>query len=152
MAAKPVTTITVTHAVSGNNAQHAVVSSGPVDDDWQLISAASGSSLPSTSSHQASSRPTQHQAPHHQQIPPSRAQPQSPMKGSGDAQGFPELASLSNEALAALLVDETKYNSLVDSIMARSSVAQVGCLLQQQRIVADSAAFSITLLCALRLL
>ncbi|KAL3159778.1 hypothetical protein ABBQ38_010185 [Trebouxia sp. C0009 RCD-2024] len=47
------------------------------------------------------------------------------MKGSGDAQGFPELAGLSNEALAGLLVDETKYNSLVDSIMARSSVAQV---------------------------
>lgn len=62
------------------------------------------------------------------------------MKGSGDAQGFPELAGLSNEALAALLVDETKYNSLVDSIMASLSVAQVGLLPFSSNRGANSAA------------
>lgn len=97
-----------------------------MDDDWQLVSAASGSSIPSTSSHQAEPRPTQPHSSHHQQIPPFKSLHQSPVKGSGEAQSFPELASLSNEALAALLVDDTKYGSLVGSIMARSSVAQVG--------------------------
>ena len=111
------------------------MSPDPVDDDWQLISAPSGSSIPSSSSRQAGSRPTQQQAPHHQQTPTSStmsSQHQSPVKGSGDVQNFPELASLSNEELAALLVDDTKYGSLVDNIMAKSSVAQVwplSCLL-----------------------
>ena len=53
------------------------------------------------------------------------SQHQSPVKGPGDVQNFPELDRLSNEELAALLVDNTKYGGLVDIIMARSSVAQV---------------------------
>lgn len=104
-----------------------MVIAGRVDDDWQLVSAASGSSIPSTSSHQAGSRSTQQQGPHRQQpsVCDSVSQHQSPVKGSSGVQNFPELDRLSNEELAALLVDDTKYGSLVDSIMARSSVAQV---------------------------
>lgn len=115
------------YMLSSNRAHLAIVTAGRVDDDWQLVSAASGSSMHSTSSHQAGSRPTQQQGPHHQQAPAysSVSHHQSPVKGSGDVQDFPELARLSNEELAALLVDDTKYDSLVDGIMARSSVAQV---------------------------
>ena len=108
--------------------QHlAMVPAGRVDDDWQLVSAASGSSMHSTSSHQAGSRQTQQQGPQHQQAQTysSVSQHQSPVKGSDDVQNFPELARLSNEELAAFLVDNTKYDSLVESIMARSHVAQV---------------------------
>lgn len=113
--------------LSSNRAHLAMVPAGRIDDDWQLVSAASGSSMHSTSSHQAGSRPTQQQGPQHQQAQTytSVSQHQSPGKGSGDVQNFPELARLSNEELAALLVDDTKYDSLVDGIMARSSVAPV---------------------------
>ena len=115
------------HTLSCNHAHHSTVSAGRVDDDWQLVSAASGSSIPSTSSHQAGSRPTQQHGPHHQQTSVSNcvSQHQSPVKGSCDVQSFPDLDRLSNEELAALLVDDTKYGNLIDSIMARSSVAQV---------------------------
>ena len=113
--------------MSGNRAHHFMAIAGRVEDDWQLVTAASGSSIPSTSSHQAGPRSTQQQGPHHQQTSASSSvsQHQSPVKGPGDVQNFPELDRLSNEELAALLVDDTKYGSLVDSIMARSSVAQV---------------------------
>ena len=103
---------------------------GPTDDDWQLISAASGSSIPSSSSHQGGPRSGQHPPPHHQQgsraASPQQRQHQSPVKGQGESQEFPELVGLSNEELAALLVDDTKFGNLVDCIMARSSVSQVG--------------------------
>lgn len=110
-----------------NRAHLAMLTAGRMDDDWQLVSAASGSSMHSTASHQAGLRPTQQQGPHHQQPPAynSASQHQSPVKGSDDVQNFPELARLSNEEMAVLLVDDTKYDSLVDSIMARSNVAQV---------------------------
>ena len=115
------------HTLFSDHAHHFMVIAGRVDDEWQLVSAASGSSIPSTSSHQAGSRPTQQQGPHRQQPPASSSvsQHQSPVKGSGNVQNFPELDRLSNEELAALLLDDIKYDSLVDSIMSRSSVAQV---------------------------
>ena len=101
-----------------------IVVSGPVEDDWQLISAASGSNIPSTSLHQGAARTPQHQQ-NSRSASPQHHQHHSPVKGPCEAQDFPELASLSNEELAALLVDDTKYSSLVDSIMTRSSVSQV---------------------------
>ncbi len=62
-------------------------------------------------------------------------------------QEFPEIANLSNEELAALLVDDTKYRSLVSSIMARSSAAQVS---QCPMHVAAAAAVVVVVVACLR--
>ncbi|DBA73104.1 TPA: hypothetical protein ACH3X2_010043 [Trebouxia sp. C0005] len=103
--------------------------SSPPDDDWQLISAASGSSNPS-SLQQRDSQSAQQQPPHTQQRPTSRSaspakQQQQTGTATNSAHDFAELASLSNEELAALLLDDAKYRSLVSRILSRSSATQV---------------------------
>lgn len=99
----------------------------PADDDWQLIGAASGSSNPPTS-YQTDSQSSQQrsQQPHPStSASPSKQQHQASGHAAPQAQDFPELAHLTNEELAALLMNDTKYKTLVSSIMAGSSVAQV---------------------------
>lgn len=104
---------------------------GPQDEDWQLVSAASGSSTPSNTPdpHSAQQQRTQHsqQHPSSRSASPAKGQHQSPGLQTSSMQDFPELEGISNAELAGLLVDETKYRKLVASIMAKSSVAQVCC-------------------------
>ena len=106
------------------------ISAGPPDDDWQLISAASGSSNPS-GLHQRDSQLAQQgaqQSPTPRSASPAKRQQQAAPTSTNSIQDFPELATSSNEELAALLLDDSKYRSLVSSIMARSSAAQVSYL------------------------
>lgn len=104
--------------------------SSPADDDWQLVSAASGPSIPSTSAasdlHSSQQRNQHnHRSPNSRSASPVKGQHQSSGLQTSNMQDFPELASFSNEELAALLVNDTKYRELVGKIMAKSSVAQI---------------------------
>lgn len=92
------------------------------DDDWQLVSAASGSSMtPSLHHRDYNQRQQDLQSP----SPSGQTQPSPSSSQAGQAQDFPELNAFSNEELVALLSDPDKYGRLVDKLMAKSHVAQV---------------------------
>lgn len=93
------------------------------DDDWQLVSAASSSSMTPNLHHR--DHTSQRQQDSQSASPSGQQQPSPGNSKAGQAQDFPELNNFSNEELVALLSDPSKYRKLVDSVMAKSHVAQV---------------------------
>ena len=92
------------------------------DDDWQLVSAASSSSMTPKPQHRDHSSQRQQDS---QAASPSGQHQTSPTSKAGQAQDFPELNAFSNEELVAILSDSAKYRKLVDSVMTKSHIAQV---------------------------
>lgn len=95
------------------------------DDDWQLISGVDG---PSTTPHPPHRNHNSQRLHDSQSAGPSGQAASAQGAGqAGNAQDFPELNTLNNEELVALLTDRAKYSALVNSIMGKSHVAQVCC-------------------------